>query len=409
MPVFEYTITTGQRRRKGTISADSARNARDQLRHEGQTIESLKQLDLGSVKSSTNSKASSISIFSRRSSHSQVSWFVRELATLTGVGTTMVESLQIAIDQCKGNFRNILMDIRERVTQGESLASALRNHEIVFGNILCEMVRVGEQSGSLSEVLSQAANFRDRRDKLKNRVISAMLYPAIVLLLSLAVTIFLMTTIVPTLISSLIELKKELPFPTAILKTISDFLLNYGLVLGLMFAAFVASSVSFVKTTKGRMWWDNLQLKLPIVGTLVRKQNASRLCLVTATLLKSGVELVKALEIAEGSVSNMKIRQSVTKARERIASGMELGTALSDNHVIPPAIIQVFTLGQHTGQLEELLFRIADDYDSQVNSLADRLATVMEPILIVGLSLIVGFIMLATLLPILESGNALSE
>ncbi len=419
MPVFEYSVRQRKGRSKlGTIAADSARQARDQLRADGFSIESIRPLEVGQSNESAaplsikrrNSSAMPVrrSMFERRHG-ANVSWFIREIATLLSVGTPIVESLQLAIDQSKGVFRNLLLDIRERITQGASLGSALRAHHAVFGSVLCEMVAVGEQSGSLPNVLAQAAEFRDRRDRLKNRVLSAMLYPALVLLLSVAVTIFLMTVVVPTLISSLAELHKELPLPTRILKAISDLLLQYGAYVGLMLVACMFAFLAALKRPRGRALWDRLLLKLPIFGTLMVKQNCSRLCLVTGTLLRSGVDLVRALEIAETGISNVKIRETVTTARTKIASGAELGSALRTNSVLPAALIQVFALGQHTGQLDDLLFRIAEDYDQQVNQLADRLTTIMEPVLIVALSVIVGFIMLATLLPILESGNVLSE
>jgi type II secretory pathway component PulF len=410
MPVFEYSVRAASGGiRQGTISAESARMAHDQLRADGFHIDAIKPLSVATSSQRTAIPLpSAFNPFANRLG-GQVSWFVRELATLIAVGTPMVDSLKIAIDQSKGSFRNILLDIREQVTQGTSLGDAMRKHETVFGDVLCAMVNVGEQSGSLATVLSQAADFRDRRDKLKNRVLSAMLYPSLVFVLSVAVTVFLMTVVVPTLIDSLVEMDRELPLPTKLLKSLSDFLLRFGPVIAIVMATAFIAFTMWIRTASGRQSWHRLLLKLPVLGKLIVKQNASRLCLVTGTLLKSGVELVKALEIAENAVNNVRIQHTIQKARERIASGVELGTAMSGDGSLPPALIQVFTLGQHTGQLEDLLFRIADDYDQQVNTLADRLTTIMEPVLIVGLSIIVGFIMLATLLPILESGNVLSE
>jgi type II secretory pathway component PulF len=410
MPVFEYSVRNPSGTiQRGTIASESARKARDQLRFDGLEIESIQPVvKRGGINPSQTKKPFSLQGFVVRHNR-QVSWFVRELSTLIAVGTAMVDSLQIAIDQSKGEFRNTLMDIREQVMQGSSLGEAMRCHEWVFGNVLCAMIRVGEQSGSLADVLSQAADFRERRDKLKNRVFSAMLYPCLVFVLSIAVTVFLMTVVVPTLLESLVEMGRQLPWPTLVLKSISDSLLSYGAALSCVVAVSMAVFFVWIRTANGKSTWHDWLLRTPVLGNLIVKQSAARLCLVTGTLLRSGVELVKALEIAEDSVSNVQIRKAIEQARDRISSGVELGAAMSGNRTLPPALVQVFTLGQHTGQLDDLLFRIADDYDQQVNTLADRLTTVMEPILIVGLSLVVGFIMLGTLLPILESGNALSE
>ena len=183
----------------------------------------------------------------------------------------------------------------------------------------------------------------------------------------------------------------------------------YGLYILAAISVFAISGIAFVRSQRGRKIWDQALLKVPILGTLIIKQDCSRLCMVTATLVKSGVELVRALEISQRAVRNTVISDVVGEARKRVAAGVELGSALGGGGVLPPALIQVFSLGQHTGQLEELLFQIAADYNHQVNTLAERLTTIMEPVLIIGLSIIVGFILMATLLPILETGNALSE
>jgi type II secretory pathway component PulF len=271
------------------------------------------------------------------------------------------------------------------------------------------MVTVGEQSGALQSVLLQAAEYREQRDKLKDRVFSAMLYPAMVFVLSVFVTIFLMTVVAPTLIGSLEEMQRELPWPTRVLKFLSDLLLQYGIFLLTAVSVFAIAGIAFVRSQSGRKVWDRTLLKVPILRALIVKQDCSRLCMVTATLVKSGVDLVRALEIAQRAVKNTIIAEIVGEARKRIAAGVELGSALGGGGILPPALIQVFSLGQHTGQLEELLFQIAADYNHHVNTLAERLTTIMEPVLIIGLSIIVGFILMATLLPILETGNALSE
>lgn len=426
MPVFEYRakLSSGKKT-TGTVVADSPRQARDQLRGNGFQIESIRPVtvrisEIEGIQSPSNASRSwsrsvvdGFSVYFRtlqgQRLGKQVSWFTREMATLLRVGTPMVDALKLSIDQSRGKFRYILLDLREQITGGGSFGSAIRRHSHVFDPVFCEMVTVGEQSGALQSVLLQAAEYREQRDKLKDRVFSAMLYPAMVFVLSIFVTIFLMTVVAPTLIGSLEEMQRQLPWPTRVLKFLSDLLLLYGLYILAAISAFAISGIAFVRSQRGRKIWDQALLKVPILGTLIIKQDCSRLCMVTATLVKSGVELVRALEISQRAVRNTVISDVVGEARKRVAAGVELGSALGGGGVLPPALIQVFSLGQHTGQLEELLFQIAADYNHQVNTLAERLTTVMEPILIIGLSIIVGFILMATLLPILETGNALSE
>ena len=426
MPVFEYRAKLASGKKTiGTVVADSPRLARDQLRSNGFQIESIRPISvrISEVDSNLNSSASKKSLIARIGTScssylqslqgqrlgKQVSWFTREMATLLRVGTPMVEALKLSIDQSRGKFRYILLDLREQITGGGSFGSAIRRHSQVFDPVFCEMVTVGEQSGALQSVLLQAAEYREQREKLKDRVFSAMLYPAMVFVLSIFVTVFLMTVVAPTLIGSLEEMQRQLPWPTRVLKFLSDLLLLYGLYILAAISVVAVSGIAFVRSQRGRKIWDRALLKVPILGTLIIKQDCSRLCMVTATLVKSGVELVRALEISQRAVRNTVISDVVGEARKHVAAGVELGSALGGGGVLPPALIQVFSLGQHTGQLEELLFQIAADYNHQVNTLAERLTTIMEPVLIIGLSIIVGFILMATLLPILETGNALSE
>ena len=417
MPIFEYyTKTPAGRKMVNTIVADTPREARNQLRTRGVEVDSISPVAGIAARSQSGTTkprswiASILETFKFRPSMAgQVSWFTREMATLLRVGTPMVDAVDLAIQQSRGRFRYVLQDIREQITSGNSLGTAVRRHPHTFDPVLCEMVSVGEQSGALQAVLKQGAEFRERRDRLKDRVLSAMLYPSLVFLLSIVVTIFLMTVVTPTLINSLQELQKELPLPTRILKSCSDFLMSWGIQIGvLMLVGFMAGIIALQRPPVQR-WRDRLLLKIPVLKTLIIKQNCSRLCMVTGTLLKSGVELVRALEIAQGAVTNTVMADVIAETRRKLASGADLGTAIRADGIFPLALVQVFTLGQNTGELDDLLFQIAEDYDHQVGMLADRLTTIMEPILIIGLSVIVGFILLATLLPILETGNVLSE
>lgn len=425
MPVYEYRHRTPLGRvRSGTIIANSPRHARDQLREQRIAIDELR---VSSGESSLRSESlvrstllpwpevksglrlsQFLAIFRPRH-QKEVSWFVRELSTLLSVGTPMAEALELTAAECSKRFQQIILTVRESITSGNSLESSLRRHRRVFEPILCEMIAVGEQAGSLHAVLTQAAKFRDRRDRLKDKVFSAILYPSLVFLLSIGVTLFLMTFVVPTLISSLQELQRELPWPTRLLKACSDLLISYGTPIALGIVALTISFGAYIRSKTGRWQWDGLILKIPILGNLVRKQNCSRLCMVVATLLQSGVELVRALEIAEDSITNTRMKAAISAARDKLVAGTDVGTTLRASAVFPAALAQVFILGQNSGQLDLLLFRIAEDYDHQVATLADRLTTIVEPLLIVGLSIVVGFILMATLLPILETGNALSE
>lgn len=340
---------------------------------------------------------------------SDVSWFVRELCTLLRVGCPVVEALDLAITQSSSRMKPWLLRVRHSVQSGSTLADSMRECSGIFSSVLIEMVHVGETAGTLPAILQQAAEFQERKKRLRNRVGSALLYPTMVLALSIGVTFFLMTVVVPTLLESLQEFGQELPWPTRILKSVSDFLLRHYLHGALAIGACGVFLGIALNTQKGKRILHGLLLRTPVLGPLIMKQNSSRLCMITGTLLSSGVELIPALAIAENSITNIPIKEAVSTARIRIKTGADIGRAISMSNLLPVGLVQVFTLGQNSGELDTLLLEIANDYDSQVNLMADRLASILEPVLIIGLSLIVGFILLATLLPILETGNVLSE
>jgi type II secretory pathway component PulF len=233
------------------------------------------------------------------------------------------------------------------------------------------------------------------------------MYPGVILVMSVGVSLFLMNFVVPTLLENLADMGKELPWPTKVLKFISDVIVSYGHYM-LMFAiAAMFGVVLFLATKTGRRIRDQVVLKLPLVGNMSRKQEISRVCFVVSTLLSSGLDLIRALDIAKRTSKNVLLQESLGLISERVRSGKELQQAMERLSYFPPLVAQVFSVGQKSGKLDELLLQLAEDYDKQVSTLSNRLAVIVEPVLIVILSVIVGFILFATMLPILEAGNVL--
>ena len=216
-----------------------------------------------------------------------------------------------------------------------------------------------------------------------------------------------MTVVVPTLLTNLIETGRALPWPTRVLKTASDFLITDGWLLVLGGAVMVAAIIAVVSTRRGRHAWHRLLLRIPLLGSLARRQEIARLAFTIATLLRSGVVYLQAAEIAAKGCRNVVFREALLESGQAVASGQDIGQTLSRTNVFPPLVVHIFTVGQAAGQLEEMLDRLAVNYDRQVSSLANRLASILEPILILVLAVFVGFILFATLLPILEAGNVL--
>ena len=399
MPLFQYkAMSAEQQRVSGVVTADSPRDARDQLRVRGLIVEQVTE---------EQSRATKKSLFQAPWQKSQVSQIIRELSTLSHAGIPLGDALQTLIRQHKGSAQTALMSLRESVMKGNSLATAMEQQPRMFDRLAVNMIRVGENVGNLEQVLDILADFAERSMKFRNRVMSALLYPILVLVASIAVTLFLMTSVVPVLLDNLVEADRPLPLPTTILKVVSDFLLQYGLWLLVIFAIASAALITWLRSETGLQWKDKWILKLPLIGRIAFRQVLARTSYVIATLLRSGLDLTRSLEIATDSCQNRTIAKEFHAVREAIVTGRDLGVAFETSGMFPPLVVQIFAVGQQSGQLETMLERLSHDYEQQVETMSGRLATILEPIAILFLTGIVGFILLATILPVLEAGNAL--
>lgn len=401
MPVYHYRVQdVRSRSASGTIAAESPRHARDELRARGYAVEELRpHAGSGFVPWQW--------LVRRRGTRGQLASLLRELSTLLAVGVGIVDALETLLRQHRGPVQTTLALLRDRVAGGARLAEAMRDEPHVFHELAVRMVEVGENTGNLEEVLEQLAGFLEDSNQLRDRVIGALLYPALVFCTAVAVSLFLMTVVVPMLLSGLLEAGRQLPWPTVVLKAMSDLLVRYGLILGALTLALGATLIVIAHTSRGRRYWHAGLLRIPLVGSMARRQTIARLAGTMATLLRSGVEYLPAAEIAARSANNVIFRQALLDANERISAGQDIGAALEHTGVFPPLVIHVFAVGQASGRLEDMLDRLAADYTRQVKNLSERLASVLEPALILVLAVFVGFILFATLLPILEAGNVL--
>jgi type II secretory pathway component PulF len=401
MAVFNYEALTPQGAiEKGTLAADSSRQARDILRDRGLT---LKQVVPGLAVRSTM-----LGLFRRKKrSAARLSSMVQDLSTLLTAGILLTEALDTLIRQHRGRFKTALMLVRDRVMAGASLAQAFGEQEDVFDELSVRMVEVGENSGTLDVVLEQLAEFKDRSLQLKDRVLTALLYPFIVLVVSLGVCLFLMVGVIPMLLANLIEAGRPLPWPTRVLKGASDALLHHGFSVAVGIAVLCVAAVILVRTPRGRRIWHRALLRVPVLGSMALKQSISRIAFIMSTLIRSGIEYLSALEIAARSTRNVILREALEQSGTDVRDGRDIGPALERANVFPPVVVQIFTVGQQSGRLEEMLDRLAAKYDRQVASASARLAAALEPVLIVTLAVFVGFILFATMLPILEAGHVL--
>jgi type II secretory pathway component PulF len=414
MAVFSYKAIDGNDAPvRGTVVADTARQARDLLRGRGLEIEKVAQARRsgGEVKRAGLFQALGGlpgRLPLRRSDAGGVTTFIRELATLLSVGLPLLESMDTIIRQQRGPFRTALQRLRDRVSSGVGLADAMAEDPGLFDNLCVTITRVGESAGTLDGVLEQLADFREKSARFRNRVANALLYPAIVLLTGIGVSLFLMTFVVPNLLEALTDSGKALPLPTRIVKAGSDLLIHRWWALLLGAGLVVALGTALVSTPRGRLGWHRLQLRIPVIGELIRKQSIGRVVMVLSTLLRSGVVFEQAIKIAQRTTGNLVIRAALVRCEQAVKAGGDISASLDgDDAVFPPTAVQVFAVGQQSGRLESMLERLARDYDRQVDTGAARLVAVLEPVMIVMLAVIVGTIAFATILPILEAGDVL--
>lgn len=399
MSVFSYqAIDSASRAVRGTIAADSPREAREKLSDRGLFVEVITP--------SRSRAANRFKLLERPSRYAtQLASAVRELSTLLAAGIGLVDALDTLAVQYRGRFQSSLMTLRERVASGTSLSDAMRGDPGIYDELTIEMTRVGESAGTLDTVLDRLADFRERYLLFKDRVTTALVYPTIIVVLAIGVSIFLMTIVLPMLLENLVESGRPLPWPTRVLKAMSDAATGYGIWLLAAGGAMLGGIVAIVQTRWGRRRWHRFLFALPVVGPLSMKQELARTAVVMATLMENGIVFVDAAQIAGRAAKNVLLRDALDDMRDRVQSGRDIGEALAESGLFPPLVVQIFTVGQQTGRLEEMLHRLADGYERQVASATSRLTAALEPILIVFLAIVVGFILFATILPILDAGN----
>ena len=414
MAVFTYKATDAAAAdQSGTITADTPRQARDLLRSRGLTVRDLEDYAPHTTSPATQTgtrlalPGRRVKRRSRAPRRHLVTQLLREVSTLLGVGVPLVEALDTISHQHDGRFQGTILILRDRVTAGSSLAQAMREHPHVFDDLAVSITEVGEDAGTLDTSLERLAEFRERAELLRGRISTALIYPALVSVLAVASSLFLMTFVVPRILEPLIELGQPMPLATRIVKGLSDGLLAWGWLLALALAAAAAGFGAIIRTARGKLAWHRFILRLPVVGELVRKQAIVRIAIVVGTLLKSGIVFVRAIQIAQRMTANVVLRDALARCEAAIAAGSNIGEALEKTRAFPPMVVQIFSVGQESGRLEEMLDRLATVYDQQVQHAAQRLAAILEPLLIVFLAIVVLFIVMATVLPILEAGNAI--
>lgn len=329
--------------------------------------------------------------------------FSRQLATMIDAGIPLVQSLEILTEQIDSKgFKAIVGSVKESVSAGASFNEALAKHPRAFSPLFVQMAKAGETSGALDDIMERLASYLEKTDHLVRKVKSAMIYPAVVCLMAVTITLVLMIKVVPVFKSIFADFGGALPMPTLILITISDFLIKWFLawVAGVTVALFFFRK--WIRTEKGTLKFDAFKLKMPIFGILIRKVAVSKFTRTLATLIKSGVPILAALEIVAKTSGNKVIENAIGKVRVSIREGETITDPLMKSKVFPPMVVRMISVGEQTGELEKMLTKIADFYDDQVDAAVSGLTSLIEPLVIAFLGIVIGGIVICMFLPIFK-------
>lgn len=343
----------------------------------------------------------------------------RQLSALLHAGMPLVPALTALAEQLQsptqaaGRARSkrplaaVIEEIRDHVNEGGSLAQALQQHPGIFSALFVNMVSAGENSGALEEVLARLAEILEKRVQVTDKVKAALTYPTLMTVVATGVVVFLLSYVVPGLTRLFVEMKRDLPAPTRILIAISDFTQSYLVVLlGLLCGAVIGVAAVY-RSREGKAWLDRVILRLPLVGPLAVRLDLARLTRTLGALLKSGLPVLGAMEITQRVVQNSLIAQAMDTIKEAVQKGDSIADAVRTTGLFPPVVYHLLATGQLSGNLEQGLLEIAEMYDAEVQSSVRTLTALLEPLILLAMGAIVGFIVLAILLPVFEINQTL--
>ncbi|MFL5377229.1 MAG: type II secretion system inner membrane protein GspF [Myxococcales bacterium] len=422
MPVFEYSgLTEAGKNVRGVKDAENRKVLRSLLRKDGIFLTDVRAAEGAAIAASSSSSSRPVTgkielsgqglsrevdlrqVFGSRVSGQDLAIATRQLATLIGAGITLVDALTALVDQIEQpRLKRIIGIVRQKVNEGSSLADALAEHPKVFTTLYVNMIRAGESSGALDVVLVRLADFTEAQAALRNKIMGAMLYPAIMLLVGLGIVGILFIVVIPKVTTIFADMNVSLPWTTQILITTSTFARDYWYLMLAAIPLFVWAMRRYLKTTRGRAWWDRTKLNAPIFGELVRMLSLARFAKTLATLLSSGVPLLTALDIVKNIVNNSILSKVIEDARDAIREGESIAAPLKRSGQFPPLVHHMIAIGEKSGQLEEMLQNVARSYDAQVEVRVSALTSLLEPIMIVGMGVGVAFIVFSILMPIMQ-------
>ena len=383
------------------IEAEFHANTKDEvlsmLREKGYTpvkieLQEQKSKDVGDI-----------GIFQKKVKIKDISVFCKQLYTMLNAGMPLSNALDVLADQTENKvLRLTTKDVYSQVQTGAVLSQAMKKHKKIFPNLLITMVEAGEMTGNLDNVLAKMSEHYEKENKINSKIKGAMVYPAVLSVAAVSVVIFLLTFIMPTFTGMFTSSGVELPLPTRILMGISDALKNYWYIFIAVIGTIIFAINRYGKTETGKRQFDSLKLRIPVVGSSVTKIATSRFTRTLSTLMASGIPIVPAMEAAANVTNNQIVIDGMKKVVEDVKKGLSISYLLKTMHFFPPMVISMVGIGEESGSLEEMLSKTADYYDEELDASIQKMLALLEPLLIIFMGVIVGFIVISMMLPIFD-------
>ena len=335
--------------------------------------------------------------------------FTRQLATMIDAGIAIVQALQALAEQTPNKvMRDVINDVCSRVQSGESYSEALQKHPKVFNRLYVSMISAGEKGGMIAEIMARLATYLENTERLRKKVKTALMYPTAVTVVAIGITTFLLIKVIPVFKDVYSGFGAKLPAPTEVLMDISDLVRHWFVLLLILAVAAIWGWLSFIKTKSGREFWDARRIKLPIFGSIAHKICLARFTRTLASLIRSGVPILEVLQIVSQTVGNVVMEKAIKTAMGDIERGEGISAALGKNPIFPSMIIRMLSAGEQTGKIDEMLERVSNFLDEEIEATLSGLMSLLEPIMIVVLGVLIGGMVICMFLPIFNLANIVS-
>ncbi|MCX5772128.1 MAG: type II secretion system inner membrane protein GspF [Candidatus Hydrogenedentes bacterium] len=411
MAIYDYkAITKAGKTTKGVIDADSPAVARRKLRE--QDLFPTDMSEVAGAKKATASAAVDRPALDEQKGYRfilggvptrDLALMTRQFGVLLKAGMPLVDSLTALLEMTpRPRLKKAIYDVRDKVKSGSTLADALARHPRIFSQLYSNMVRAGEAGGALEQVLQRLAEIEEHQAKLKSQIKSALAYPAFMAVVAVGIVTFLMLVIVPRITMIFEKQEQELPAITKVMVSTSSFIGHFWWLIFGVVVSFLVLWRIWVGTERGRLKWDRVRLRLPVYGSLLVKLISARFARTLGTMLESGLTMMNSLDVVKSVIGNKSIEGCMDDVKAGVRRGKDLAQPLRETGFFPPMLVHMIELGQRSGQIEDMLLRVADTYDEDVRLATESMVGLLEPIIIIFMGVVVGFLVLAILLPILS-------